>query len=43
MCTAGPGKTDIGGVDAERVHKMEQLDLFLDRRLTHGWRLQPIT
>ena len=42
VCTPGTGQTDIGGVDAEVVHQVEQFEFLFDRRLTDGRRLQTI-
>src|SRR5215212_9346210 len=36
------GEADVGGVDAEFVHQVEQLDLALDGRLADRGRLQPV-
>ena len=42
VSSARAGQTNVSGVDAERVHQMQQLDLFLDRRFAHRGRLQSI-
>ena len=38
----GAGQADVGGVDAERVHVVQDLDLLVDRRRPHRRRLQPV-
>src|SRR6266480_7379624 len=42
MRAARTGQTNIGGVDAECLHQVQQLDLFLDGRLADGGRLQAV-
>jgi hypothetical protein len=36
------GQTDVGGMDAESIHQVEDLDLGVDRRVDDRWRLQAI-
>ena len=38
----GAGQADVGGVDAERVHVAEDVDLLIDRRHAHRRRLQAV-
>ena len=39
---AGAGQADVGGVDAELVDQVEDLDLLVDGRRAHRRRLQPV-
>ena len=39
---AGAGQADVGGVDAELVDQVQDLDLLLDGRRPHRRRLQPV-
>jgi hypothetical protein len=39
---ARAGQPDVGRVDAEVVHQVQQLDLALDGRLADRGRLQPV-
>ena len=39
---AGAGQADVGGVDAEPIDEVQDLDLLLDRRRPHRRRLQPV-
>ena len=36
------GKAEVEGVDAERIHQVENFDLFADRGVADGRRLQTV-
>ena len=40
---ASPGKSEIEGVDAERLHQVQDLQLLIDRRIADRRRLQTVT
>ena len=39
---SGAREADVGRVDAEPIDQMQDPDLLVDRRRSHGWRLQSV-